>query len=232
MDDRCKNSLHLIKNPIKKIMTFPLITDPTLEAYCKKYSKALPESILALAPDADATGQSIMVSGPYLGMFLKMMSMLIAPSYILELGTFTGYGTRCLLEGLREDGLIYTLEKSDEYDSYSNNAFSSSPRRDEIQQLKGDASELIATIDEQWDLVFIDAAKRQYSHYFDEILPRLRKGGVMLADNVLWKGKVGHPDNDKLGQGLDAFNQKVFADNRVMNIILPIDDGVNFIIKK
>jgi len=80
--------------------------------------------------------------------------------------------------------------------------------------------------------VFIDAAKRQYSKYFDLIFPKLRKGGVILADNVLWKGKVGHPDNDKLGLGLDAFNKKVFADDRVENIIVPIDDGVNFIVKR
>ena len=136
------------------------------------------------------------------------------------------------MEGLQDGGKIYTLEKSDDYDQYSAHAFAQSERKAQILQLKGDAAELIPTIEEEWDLVFIDAAKRQYSNYFDLLLPKLRKGGVILADNVLWKGKVGHPDNDKLGLSLDAFNQKVLADERVWNIILPIDDGVNFIIKR
>ena len=83
-----------------------------------------------------------------------------------------------------------------------------------------------------WDLVFIDAAKRQYSNYYDLIFPQLRSGGVILADNVLWKGKVVSEDNDKLGEGLDRFNQKVYVDERVDNILLPIDDGINFIVKK
>jgi len=213
-------------------MTFPNITSPEIETYCKKYSKGLSSSILELDQAAIATGQPIMMSGPYLGIFLRMMSTLICPKRILELGTFTGYGTRCLLEGLQEGGVIYTLEKSDAYDDHSARAFAGSERGHQIKQLKGDAAELLPEIDEKWDLVFIDAAKRQYSHYYDLIFPKLRKGGVILADNVLWKGKVGHPDNDKLGLGLDAFNQKIFADDRVMNIVLPVDDGVNFIVKK
>lgn len=213
-------------------MTFPHITSPEIESYCKKYSKSLPDIFKTLVDDAEATGQPVMVSGPYLGMFLKMMSTLVSPKRVLELGTFTGYGTLCLLEGLQEDGLVYTLENSDAYDQYSSHAFDASKRKGQIRQLKGDAAELISTIDEEWDLVFIDAAKRQYSHYYDLILPKLRKGGVILADNVLWKGKVGHPENDNLGKGLDAFNQKVHADDAVMNLLIPIDDGINFIIKK
>ncbi len=212
--------------------TFPSITDPAIQAYCSQYSKSLSPEFALLETATASTGQLKMISGPFLGQFLRMFAMVLQPKRILEIGTFVGYGTRCLMEGLREPGKIYTLEKSDDYDTYSRQAFASSTRPQSIIQLKGDAAELIPTIDEIWDLVFIDAAKRQYSTYFDLVLPRLRKGGVILADNVLWKGKVTSPDNDKLGQGLDLFNQKVYADDRVDNVLLPIDDGINFIIKR
>jgi predicted O-methyltransferase YrrM len=212
--------------------TFPSITDPAIQAYCNQYSKSLSSEFAQLETATASTGQLKMISGPFLGQFLRMFALVLQPKRILEIGTFVGYGTRCLMEGLRESGKIYTLEKSDDYDTYARQAFASSARPQSIIQLKGDAAELIPTIDEIWDLVFIDAAKRQYSTYFDLVLPRLRKGGVILADNVLWKGKVTSPDNDKLGQGLDLFNQKVYADDRVDNVLLPIDDGINFIIKR
>ncbi len=211
---------------------YPYITDPTIQAYCHQYSKSLAPALSALAKETEATGQLKMISGPFLGQFLRMFAMVIQPERILEIGTFVGYGTRCLMQGLTDTGKIYTLEKSDDYDTYSRQAFASSARPQSIIQLKGDAAELIPTIDEVWDLVFIDAAKRQYSTYFELVLPSLRKGGVILADNVLWKGKVVSPDNDKLCQGLDLFNQKVFEDERVDNVLLPIDDGVNFIVKR
>lgn len=210
----------------------PLITDPAIKAYCQRYSKTPPASTLALSDDAQKTGRPIMMSGPFLGQFLKMFSILMRPSRILELGTFTGYGTRCLLEGLSPTGKIYTIDNSDEWDDYAKNAFEGSGREHNIIPLKGDATTLIETIDEEWDLVFIDAAKRQYSTYFDQVIPRLKKGGVILADNVLWKGLVASDQNDKLGEGLDQFNKKVFVDERVENILIPIDDGINFIIKR
>lgn len=211
---------------------YPYITDPAIQDYCDKYSKALSPTLYQLATDTEKTGKVKMISGPFLGQFLRMFAMILRPERILEIGTFVGYGTRCLMEGLSDTGKIYTLEKSDSYDSYSSTAFTSSPNPSAIISLKGDAAELIPTLDEVWDLVFIDAAKRQYSSYFELVLPQLRQGGVILADNVLWKGKVVSPDNDKLGQGLDLFNQKIFEDERVDNILLPIDDGVNFIVKK
>jgi len=211
---------------------FPHITDPAIQDYCKKYSSSLPTAFKKLEEQTYETALPIMMSGPYLGQFLRMFSIILKPERILELGTFTGYGTRCLQEGMSETGKIYTLEKSDDYDQYAEVAFGSSHRKNQIIPLKGDAAELIPKLDEQWDLVFIDAAKRQYSNYFDLVFPKLRKGGVILADNVLWKGKIVTENNDKLGEGLDLFNKKIYADERVDNIILPIDDGVNFIVKR
>ena len=124
------------------------------------------------------------------------------------------------------------MEKSEEYFQLSKENFDAVPHKENIVQKLGDAAELISELDEELDLVFIDAAKRQYSHYFDLIFPKLKTGGVILADNVLWKGKVVSENNDSLGEGLDVFNKKIAADDRVDNIILPIDDGVNFIVKK
>lgn len=212
--------------------TFPNITDPAIQCYCDAHSSK-PELIQdQIEASSLATGRIKMISGKFLGQFLRMMSMVLQPKHILELGTFTGYGTSCLLAGLQADGHIYTIEKSTEYKQMAVSNLEKSPQLSQINFLEGDAAALISELDVSWDLVFIDAAKRQYINYYDLVFPKLKKGGVILADNVLWKGKVGHPDNDKLGEGLDAFNKMVVADERVENIILPIDDGVNFIIKK
>ncbi len=211
---------------------FPHITDPVLQAYCEEHSSKPAFITEALESATEATGQYIMASGQYLGKYLQMMSMIIRPKVILEIGTFTGYGALCLREGLAKDGIIYTIEKDPKHYELAQTVFSEAPESGHIKHLLGDAGDIIADLEVELDLVFVDAAKRQYSKYFDLLFPKLRKGGVILADNVLWKGKVGHPDNDKLGQGLDAFNKKIIADDRVENIILPIDDGVNFIIKK
>lgn len=211
---------------------FPHITDPLIQAYCMEHSSR-PDFISAsMETVTQDTGRYIMASGQYLGKFLQLMSTIIRPRRILEVGTFTGYGTLCLREGLQKDGLIYTLEKDETYYKLSEKNFGSVPNKDNIIQKLGDAAELILDLDEEFDLVFIDAAKRQYSNYFDLIFPKLRTGGIILADNVLWKGKVVSAENDKLGEGLDAFNKKINADNRVDNILLPLDDGVNFIVKK
>lgn len=211
---------------------FPLITDPTIQAYCNQHSTQQLPLQATIENNSVATGQIKMVSGKFLGQYLRMMSIILQPKRVLEVGTFTGYGTSCLLAGLQVDGLIYTLEKNPEFRQLAASNLESSPQLDQIKFLEGDAAELIAGLDEEWDLVFIDAAKRQYIHYYELVLPKLRKGGVILADNVLWKGKVVHPDNDKLGEGLDAFNKMVVADERVDNVVLPIDDGVNFIVKR
>lgn len=211
---------------------FPHITDPAIQTYCLEHSSKPSFISESLESSTQETGRYIMASGQYLGKFLQLMSMVIRPTTILEVGTFTGYGTLCLREGLSSDGTIYTIEKDEAYYLLSEKNISAAGGSENVKQLLGDAAQIISELDVELDLVFVDAAKRQYSKYFDLVFPMLKKGGVILADNVLWKGKVGHPNNDKLGQGLDAFNKKVYADDRVENIILPLDDGINFIVKK
>jgi len=211
---------------------FPHITDPQIQAYCNRYSSKPELFFDSIEESTEITGKMIMLSGKFLGKYLQLMSMVIRPKYILELGTFTGYGTLCLSKGLHEDGTIYTIERSDDYSAIARRNLAQHPAHAQVKLLYGDALDLIPTLDVTWDLVFIDANKKQYANYFDLVLPQLRSGGVILADNVLWKGKVGHPENDKLGKALEAFNEKVFADERVENILLPIDDGVNLIVKK
>jgi len=212
---------------------FYTITDPQLVKYCRSYSSR-PQLFLdeVAHTTKEKVGMEIMLSGTYLGQFIKMMSSILRPQNILEIGTFTGYGALCLLEGADSNSTIYTIEKSLEHAKIAKDHFEAYDKSNQITLCAGDASEIIADLDIEWDLVFIDAAKKQYSTYYDLIFPNLKSGGVILADNVLWKGKVGHPQNDNLGLGLDAFNKKVYEDARVDNIILPIDDGVHFIIKK
>jgi len=181
---------------------FPFITDPSIHNYCIEHSSRLSFITQDLETTTKDTGRYIMASGQYLGKFLQLLSQVIRPRRILEVGTFTGYGTLCLRDGLQDDGIIYTLEKSQDYYELSKKTFESLPNGDNIILQLGDAGELISELDEVFDLVFIDAAKRQYSHYFDLIFPKLRTGGVILADNVLWKGKVVSDNNDKLGEGL------------------------------
>ena len=212
--------------------TFPYITDPVLQDYCVQHSTQPNTFFKEVRESSEATGRIKLISDHFLGQYLRMMSKVLAPKNILEIGTFTGYGTLSLLEGIQPDGIVYTIEKSEDWLTYSKRNFAQSSKKHQIKQLIGDAAELITTIDLTWDLVFIDAAKRQYINYLDLVLPKVRKGGIILADNVLWKGKVGHPNNDKLGQGLDAFNKYVFQHESLENIILPIDDGLNFILKR
>ena len=215
-----------------KTTDFPDITSPTIQAYCDKYSTLPQGYIRTIISKTEITGKSKMLSGEFLGQFLTMMSLLIRPKVILELGTFTGYGTLCLAQGLNTNGKIYTIEKNEEHYNLAAQHFTETSTNYEIINLLGDATTLIEQIDETIDLIFIDANKKQYLNQYELLLPKLKQGGVILADNILWKGKVGHPDNDKLGKSLDLFNQHVAADERVDNIILPIDDGVNFIIKR
>ena len=209
---------------------YPHITDPDIQAYCNKYSTSVPEYIQHLGRLTEPIGNTQMLSGNFLGQFLSIISLMLAPKNILEVGSFTGYGALCLQRGLQPDGQIITLEKNKELKGFYLQV--EGPDFSNIHQMIGDAAEIIDGLNQTFDLVFIDAAKRQYISYYDLILPKLRKGGVILADNVLWKGKVVTDFNDNLGEGLDAFNQHVFKDERVENIILPIDDGVNLIFKK
>jgi len=210
---------------------FPLITDPFIHKYCEDHSTHPNPLCQEIAEISETTGQVIMIAGPALGNFLKLIVMSKQPKRILEVGTFTGYGTICLSESMPNDCILHTIELSKNNYNLAKPSIEKSNKADNIVMHLGDGAEMISQIDEAWDLVFIDAAKRQYSLYYDLVFPKLNPGGIIIADNVLWKGKVGHPDNDNLGKGLEAFNEKIAKDDRVTNLIIPIDDGVNFIIK-
>ena len=176
-----------------------------------------------------------MLSGHVQGRVLSMLSQMIRPKRILELGTFTGYSALCLAEGLQEDGKLVTLEHNDEMEAAIRRNFSLSPLGEKIELVIGDAKEVLTNfeLDEHFDLVFIDADKKEYCDYLDLVLPLMREGGWILADNTLWDGHIIDPayDKDKQTISLRAFNDKVAQDERLEKVILPLRDGLTIIRK-
>lgn len=176
-----------------------------------------------------------MLSGHVQGRVLSMLSQMIRPKRILELGTFTGYSALCLAEGLQEDGKLVTLEHNDEMEAAIRRNFSLSPLGEKIELVIGDAKEVLTNfeLDEHFDLVFIDADKKEYCDYLDLVLPLMREGGWILADNTLWDGHIIDPayDKDKQTLSLRAFNDKVAQDERLEKVILPLRDGLTIIRK-
>ncbi len=174
-----------------------------------------------------------MVSGPLQGKILEMISKLVRPQKIIEIGTFTGYSALCLAKGLSEDGHLDTVEINDELESFANKYFARSNYAHQIKQHIGDASDILPTLEGPYDLAFIDGDKRQYVSDYELILQRMRSGGVILADNVLWSGKVvelSSPDDDYT-KGIMEFNEFVKNDKRVEKVILPLRDGLTLIRK-
>ena len=176
-----------------------------------------------------------MLSGHVQGRVLSMLSQMIRPKRILELGTFTGYSALCLAEGLQEDGKLVTLEHNDEMEAAIRRNFSLSPLGEKIELVIGNAKEVLTNfeLDEHFDLVFIDADKKEYCDYLDLVLPLMREGGWILADNTLWDGHIIDPayDKDKQTLSLRAFNDKVAQDERLEKVILPLRDGLTIIQK-
>ena len=172
-----------------------------------------------------------MLSGHYQGRVLSMLSKLISPKRVLEIGTFTGYATLCLAEGLAEDGLLYTLDINVELEDRVRGYFAASPYNSKINYVLGDATQTINELDELFDLVFIDADKKNNGTYYDLIFDRVRPGGLIIVDNVLWSGKILSNAQDKDTRNISTFNDKVTADHRVEKLILPVRDGL-FIIRK
>jgi predicted O-methyltransferase YrrM len=173
-----------------------------------------------------------MSSGPTQGRLLELISKMLNPEYILEIGTFTGFATLCLAKGLKENGSIITIDPNEEVGQIAKDYFSKSKYADNIQQVFGDAKKTIPRLEGPFDLVFIDAGKESYLEFFELVLPKTKSGGIILADNVLWYGKVWSDDNDKRTQVLHHFNKVVANDPRVENLILPLRDGINIIRKK
>lgn len=172
-----------------------------------------------------------MVSGHLQGRFLSMISKMIQPSAILEIGTFTGYSAICLAEGLRPGGRIVTIDNNEELENRVRGYFEEAKLGDAIEYLIGDATQLIPTISTEFDLVFIDADKENYSLYYDLVFDKVRVGGFIIADNVLWSGKVVQSKLDKDTRAVAAFNQKAKDDERVLCMLLPLRDGLMLIQK-
>ena len=181
-----------------------------------------------------------MLSGQVQGELLRMFSRMIRPQRILELGTYTGYSALCLAEGLTSDGRLITIEHNDELEDTIRCNFNRSPLGEKIDLIIGDAKELLSSVSEAvcqrsglFDLVFIDADKREYCTYYDLVFPLVRPGGFILADNTLWDGHVIDPayDHDKQTLELRRFNDLVAADKRVSQVILPVRDGLTVIYK-
>jgi len=207
----------------------------TINDYIEQHSS--PESDLLKAINRDTNLHVLnahMLSGHVQGRVLSMLSQMIAPTRILELGTFTGYSALCLAEGLSDGGELITLEHNDELEETIRHHFALSPFSQQITLKIGDCKQIIPTLQGEFDLVFIDADKREYCAYLDLVLPLVRPGGWILADNTLWDSHVIDPAYNKDAQtlGLRAFNDRVARDEQLDKVILPIRDGLTLIRKR
>ncbi|TWI02198.1 putative O-methyltransferase YrrM [Flavobacterium tiangeerense] len=202
---------------------------PELEDYIEQHSEKEPALLAALNKE---TYQKIllprMLSGHFQGRVLSMLSKLIRPLNILEIGTYTGYSALCLCEGMQENGQLHTIDIKEELVDFQRKHFDKSPWGEQIVQHLGEAVDIIPTIDLKFDLVFIDADKENYLNYFELILPKMNKGGIILSDNVLWSGKVLEPLNPKdlSTKILLEYNRLLATDPRVETVLLPIRDGL------
>ncbi|MCL2726752.1 MAG: O-methyltransferase [Bacteroidales bacterium] len=174
-----------------------------------------------------------MLSGVVLGRFLSMVGVMLTPGRVLEIGTFTGYSALCLAKGMGPDGVLHTIECNDEWEELIRQGFSRAGLAERIVLHIGDAVAVIPQINETFDLVFIDGDKREYIAYYEAAMDKLRPGGFILADNVLWDGKVLNEPlpRDAQTQGIAAFNDHVQADPRVENVLLPLRDGLMMVRK-
>jgi len=210
------------------------IVNNKIEDYIRKNSSKEPEILKDLNKETHLKVLNPrMLSGHIQGRFLSIITKLIKPKKILEIGTYTGYSAICMAEGLIENGIIHTIDINEELVSIQNKYFAKSKCNNSIIQHVGDARSIIKSINEKFDLVFLDADKENYIEYYELVIEKVKKGGLIIADNVLWTGKVVEPkkDDDELTQYLIDFNKMINEDDRVENIILPLRDGLNVILK-
>lgn len=175
----------------------------------------------------------IMLSGKIQGNFLAIISNLIKPFNVLEIGTYTGYSTLCIAEGLNPGGMIHTIDKNEELLQIQNKYFEKSGLRNQIKQYTGDAIAIIPKLKFDFDMVFLDADKENYVKYLELILPILKPGGVLLTDNVLWHGKIleSSENQDRVTRLIDNFNKKILEDKSLKTVMLPIRDGISLTLK-
>jgi len=205
---------------------------PALEDYATAHSVAEPPHLAALAQRTrdELGGRSVMMVGPLEGALLAQLVAVTGATRVLEIGTFTGYSALWMAAALPEGGRIVTCDVSEEHLAIARDAFASSPFGDRVEVRAGPAIETIAALEGPFDLVFIDADKTSYDAYYEAVLPKLAPRGVILVDNVLWRGEVvGPPSDDADTAALQAFNDKVAADARVVAVLLPIRDGITVI---
>ena len=213
---------------LSKIPSMHFISEE-LEDYIERHSEKEPELLAALNKE---TYQKVllprMLSGHFQGRVLSMLSKLIRPTNILEIGTYTGYSALCLCEGMQDDGALHTIDIKEELVDFQRKYFDKSPWGNQITQHLGEALTIIPTLDLKFDLVFIDAEKENYLHYYELIVPKMNRGGIILSDNVLWSGKVVEPlePNDVSTNVLVEYNAHLKNDPRVETVLLPIRDGL------
>ena len=199
-----------------------------IDDYCVKHTSLESELLSKLNRETHAKVlQARMLSGHFQGRLLSMFSKMIQPKNILEIGTYTGYSALCLAEGLQNEGKLLTIDINEELEVFVRDFFNQSPFHSKIDFQIGNALEIIPTLEITFDLVFIDADKLNYDKYYDLVFDKVRKGGYIISDNVLWSGKVADDSKkDKDTIAIRAFNQKITNDNRVENVLLPIRDGL------
>jgi predicted O-methyltransferase YrrM len=206
-----------------------------LDNYVVQHSEKEPELLKALTRETyQKVLQPRMLSGHYQGRVLSLLSKLIHPKTILELGTFTGYSALCLAEGLQKDGVLHTIDHNEELATLQRRYFDLSPFGSQIHQHTREAIDIIPKMDLRFDLVFMDADKENYINYFYQIIDKLNPGGVILSDNVLWSGKVIEPlvASDILTNTVLEYNRLLKDDKRLETVLLPIRDGLTVSIKK
>lgn len=209
-----------------------MIVSEGIEKYIELNSSELPDYLKALERETFLKVlMPNMISGKEQGILLKMLVAISGAKSVLEIGTFTGYSGICMALGLGKDGKLTTLEKNEELSDIIHKYIEIAGLTDKMTVLFGDAKERLKSLEGPFDFVFIDADKQAYSEYYDMVFPKLKIGGIILADNTLWKGKVIEPSPNKDTQALIDFNAKVTADARVENLILPLRDGIHVIRK-
>lgn len=209
--------------------------DPEIEKYALQFTE--PESVLRSKLNRETHAKVMMprmLSGHLQGQLLKMFTLMIRPKRILEIGTYTGYSALCFADGLIEGAELHTIDINEELETIVRKYFEQSSTKGKIHFHIGNAIEIIKTINGDFDLVFIDADKDNYSNYFDLVIDRVPTGGFIIADNVLWSGKVlmNESKMDKDTRAIHEFNKKVFNDERVESILLPVRDGLMVLRRK
>jgi caffeoyl-CoA O-methyltransferase len=206
-----------------------------IENYCNLFSNPETDLLKSINEQTNLNVHSPhMLSGQLQGNLLQFISLIKQPANILEIGTYTGYSAICLAKGLSPNGKLITIEQNKELENRILESFAAHPQKEQLNLKIGNAQEIIPTLEDSFDIVFIDADKRNYTNYYNLVFPILAKGGIIISDNVLWKGKVleDTENMDKQTLALHQFNKMVFEDERVFNFILPVRDGISIAIKK